>query len=147
MVPDPKAAPDLVERRFEAEAPNRLWLADLTYVPTSEGYLLLGIVMDMLSRKIVGWSMRDNLEAELVVDALAMVVNRRRPPAGLVHHSVRRPHHCRVRLLDERCADPTSSPKEESAVSCMPHPQGAVFGGIDTHKDLHLAALVAASRP
>ena len=90
-VPDPKAppAPDLVERRFEAEAPNRLWLADLTYVPTSEGYLFLGIVMDMFSRKIVGWSMRDNLEAELVVDALAMAVTRRRPPAGLVHHSDR----------------------------------------------------------
>lgn len=90
-VPDPKAppAPDLVERRFEADAPNRLWLADLTYVPTLEGYLFLAVVMDMYSRKIVGWSMRDDLKAELVVDALAMAVTRRRPPAGLVHHSDR----------------------------------------------------------
>ena len=90
-VADPKQppAPDLVERRFEANVPNQLWLADLTYVPTSEGWLFLGIVMDMFSRKIVGWSMRDDLKAELVVDALAMAVTRRRPPAGLVHHSDR----------------------------------------------------------
>ncbi len=90
-VADPKQppAPDLVERRFEADVPNQLWLADLTYVPTSEGWLFLGIVMDMFSRKIVGWAMRDNLEADLVVDALAMAVTRRRPPVGLVHHSDR----------------------------------------------------------
>jgi putative transposase len=56
-------------------------LADITYVPTLEGYLFLGVVMDMYSRKIVGWSMRDDLKAELVVDALAMAVTRRRPPA------------------------------------------------------------------
>jgi putative transposase len=87
-VPDPKVppAPDLVERKFEAERPNALWLADITYVPTREGYLFLGVVMDMFSRKIVGWSMRDDLKADLVVDALAMAVTRRRPPAGLVHH-------------------------------------------------------------
>ena len=73
-VPDPKAppAPDLGERRFVAEAPDQLWLADLTYVPTLEGYLFLAVVMDMCSREIVGWSMRDDLKAELVVDALAM---------------------------------------------------------------------------
>jgi putative transposase len=82
-------APDLVERRFEADAPNRLWLADITYVPTLEGYLFLGVVMDMYSRKIVGWSMRDDLKADLVVDALAMAVTRRRPPTGVVHHSDR----------------------------------------------------------
>jgi hypothetical protein len=60
-----------------------------TYVETLEGYLFLAVVMDMWSRKIVGWSMRDDLKAELVVDALAMAVTRRRPPAGLVHHSDR----------------------------------------------------------
>lgn len=90
-IPDPKQppAPDLVERRFRAERPNALWLADITFVPTLEGYLFLGVVMDMFSRKIVGWSMRDDLKAELVVDALAMAVTRRRPPVGLVHHSDR----------------------------------------------------------
>ena len=90
-LPDTKAppAPDRVGRRFEAERPNALWLADITYVETREGYLFLGLVMDMCSRKIVGWSMRDDLRAELVVDALAMALARRRPPAGLVHHSDR----------------------------------------------------------
>jgi putative transposase len=89
--PDQKQppAPDLVERRFAADRPNALWLADITYVPTLEGYLFLGIVIDMWSRKIVGWSMRDDLKADLVVDALAMAVTRRQPPAGLVHHSDR----------------------------------------------------------
>jgi len=90
-VADPQAspAPDLVERRFAAEEPNRLWLADLTYVPTSEGWLFLAVVMDIYSRKIVGRSMRDDLKADLVVDALAMAVTRRKPPPGLVHHSDR----------------------------------------------------------
>ena len=70
-VADEKAppAPDLVERRFVADRPTALWLADITYVPTLEGYLFLGVVMDMFSRKIVGWSMRDDLRADLVVDA------------------------------------------------------------------------------
>src|SRR5438034_8559544 len=82
-------APDLVERRFVADRPNALWLADITYVPTLEGWLFLGVVIDAFSRKIVGWSMRDDLKADLVVDALAMAVTRRRPPAGLIHHSDR----------------------------------------------------------
>lgn len=89
MATFPVPAPDLVERRFEASRPNALWLADLTYVPTHEGYLFLAVVADMFSRKIVGWAMRDDLKAELVVDALAMAVARRKPPAGLVHHSDR----------------------------------------------------------
>jgi putative transposase len=90
-IPDGKAppAPDLVERNFTAKQPNALWLADVTYVPTLEGWLFLGVVMDMYSRKIVGWSMRDDLKADLVVDALAMAITRRRPPAGLIHHSDR----------------------------------------------------------
>ena len=90
-VPDAKAppAPDLVERKFKADEPNRLWVADLTYVPTLEGWLFLGVVMDMFSRKIVGWSMRDDLKADLVVDALAMAVARRKPKPGVVHHSDR----------------------------------------------------------
>jgi putative transposase len=65
-----------------------LWPADITYVPTLEGWLFLGVVVDMYSRRIVGWSMRDDLK-DLVVDALAMAVTRRLPPVGLVHHSNR----------------------------------------------------------
>lgn len=90
-VPDPRTppAPDLVKRRFQADRPNRLWLADITYIATYEGWLFLAAVVDMFSRKVVGWSMRDDMKAELVVDALSMAVVRRRPEPGLVHHSDR----------------------------------------------------------
>jgi putative transposase len=72
--PDPAAppAPDLVKRRFVAERPDEVWLADITYLPTYEGWLFLAVVMDVCSRKIVGWAMREDLKAELVVDALGM---------------------------------------------------------------------------
>jgi putative transposase len=90
-IPDPAAAPapDLVARRFTAARPNELWLADITYLPTREGWLFLAVVLDAFSRRVVGWSMRDDLKAELVVDALAMAVTRRKPPVGVVHHSDR----------------------------------------------------------
>jgi putative transposase len=90
-IPDPAAAPapDLVGRRFTAVRPNELWLADITYLPTREGWLFLAVVLDAYSRRIVGWSMRDDLKTELVVDALGMAVTRRKPPAGVVHHSDR----------------------------------------------------------
>lgn len=90
-IPDPAAAPapDLVGRRFTASGPNELWLADITYLPTREGWLFLAVVLDAYSRRIVGWSMRDDLKTELVVDALGMAVTRRKPPAGVVHHSDR----------------------------------------------------------
>jgi putative transposase len=90
-IPDPSTppAPDRVARQFTASGPNRLWVADITYIPTLERWLFLAVVMDVWSRKIVGWSMRDDLEADLVVDALGMAVARRRPDAGLIHHSDR----------------------------------------------------------
>ena len=83
------AAPDLVNRVFTATRPDETWVADITYIPTSEGWLFLAAIVDLYSRKVVGWSMRDNLEAGLVVDAVSMAITRRRPPAGLVHHSDR----------------------------------------------------------
>ncbi len=84
-----RPAPDLLERDFTAAAPNLVWVADITYVRCFDGWLYLAIVMDLFSRKIVGWSMRASLEAEIVSDALAMAVARRRPAAGVVHHSDR----------------------------------------------------------
>lgn len=87
--PASPACPDLVGRRFAAEAPDRVWYADITYVPTWEGWLYVALVVDAFSRRIVGWSMRDTLEAELVVDALGMAATRRRPGAGAIHHSDR----------------------------------------------------------
>jgi putative transposase len=83
------AAPDLVGRSFQAAGPNRLWVADITYVSTWEGFLFLACVIDAWSRRVVGWSMRDDLRAELVVDALGMALTQRRPAAGVVHHSDR----------------------------------------------------------
>jgi putative transposase len=82
-----RTAPDLVERDFNPTAINRLWCADITYIRTWEGWLYLASVMDCYSRRIVGWAIADHLRAELVVDALEMAVKRRRPDAGLIHHS------------------------------------------------------------
>ncbi len=82
-------APDLVERHFISDSPDRLWVADFTYVPTNEGWLYLAFVLDTYSRTAVGWSMAEHMRAELVVDALSMAVSRRKPAGGLIHHSDR----------------------------------------------------------
>lgn len=88
---DPRAAaaPDLLRRDFVAGRTNKVWLADITYVPTQEGFLYLAFILDTHSRRIVGWAMDSHMKTELVVDALEMAVWRRRPVAGLVHHSDR----------------------------------------------------------
>lgn len=83
------AAPDLVKRNFTAEHPNELWVADITYIPTWEGWLFLAAVMDVFTKRIVGWSMRDDLKADIVIDALGMAATMRCPGPGLVHHSDR----------------------------------------------------------
>ncbi len=82
-------APNLIGRHFSAAGPNRIWLADITYIPTAEGWLYLAAVMDLFSRKIVGWAMRDHMQAELASSALEMAINQRQPQAGLIHHSDR----------------------------------------------------------
>jgi putative transposase len=86
---DHPIADNLLDRSFEAEAPDRKWAADITYVPTDEGWLYLAAVIDLYSRKIVGWAMADHLRAELCQEALAMAIERRRPEPGLLHHSDR----------------------------------------------------------
>jgi putative transposase len=88
---NPRAAPapDLLCRDFVAARPNKVWLADITYIPTREGFLYLAFILDTHSRKVVGWSMAAHMRTELVVDALEMAVWRRGPVAGLVHHSDR----------------------------------------------------------
>jgi putative transposase len=102
---DPLAAPaaDLVQRTFAASAPTHLWIADITYVPTScEGFLYLAVILDVCSRRVVGWSMADHLRTEVVMGALEMAVWNRRPDAGLIHHS---DHGCQYTalLVGERC--------------------------------------------
>jgi putative transposase len=80
-------AEDLVKRDFAATRPDKVWVADITYVATGEVFLYLAFILDVYSRRIVGWAMKDHLKAELVVDALRMAVWRRKPSPGLVHHS------------------------------------------------------------
>jgi len=88
-VAESAAVVDLVRRDFTADEPNQVWFADITYVPTWEGWLFLAVVMDACTKRIVGWSMRDDISAGIVVDALGMATTMRRPDAGLVHHSDR----------------------------------------------------------
>jgi putative transposase len=83
------AAPDLVERNFVAGEADRLWVADITYVRSAEGFVYLAFILDVCSRRVVGWSMATHLRTELVVDALQMAIARRKPTPGLVHHSDR----------------------------------------------------------
>ena len=82
-------APNLLGRDFTAAAPNRVWLADLTYIWTAEGWLYLAVVLDLFSRRVVGWAMADHLGHELALAALDMAIARERPAPGLVHHSDR----------------------------------------------------------
>ncbi len=81
------AAEDLVKRNFAATEVDKVWVADITYVATREGFLYLAFILDVHSRRIVGWAMENHLRTELVVDALQMAVWRRKPAPGLVHHS------------------------------------------------------------
>ena len=87
--PRPPIAPDLLGRNFFAAAPNRIWLADITYVETDQGWLYLATVLDLYSRRIVGWAMEDHLRADLPLAALKMAISAQRPGAGLIHHSDR----------------------------------------------------------
>jgi transposase InsO family protein len=85
--PQARPAPDLVERKFVADGPNRLWVSDITYIPTLVGFLYLAVVLDVWSRKIVGWAMSSRLAKEIVLTALQMAIEQRRPPGGVIHHS------------------------------------------------------------
>ena len=103
-VPGVRVADDLVDRDFTPAGPNELWCADIKYVRSWQGWLYLAAVMDCYSRRIVGWSMRPDLEAELVVDALEMAIARRRPKPGLVHHSDQGSQYVSLRF-GERCRE------------------------------------------
>jgi putative transposase len=89
--PDPAAtpAPDLVGRLFDPGAPDRTWFADISYIPTGQGWLYLAAVLDGCSRRVVGWAMADHLRAELALDAFQMALERRQPARGLICHSDR----------------------------------------------------------
>jgi len=82
-------AENLLDRDFTAAAANKKWAADITYMPTDEGWLYLAAVMDLYSRRIIGWSMSSHIDSDLVTDALQMAIQKRKPRAGLIHHSDR----------------------------------------------------------
>jgi putative transposase len=85
--PAARPAPDLVDRKFTANGPNQLWVADMTYIPTQAGFLYLAVVLDVWSRKIVGWAMSSRMVTQIVLDALDMAVEQRWPAKGVIHHS------------------------------------------------------------
>jgi putative transposase len=85
--PECAAAVNVLDRHFEADAPNRKWVADFTYVDTAEGWLFLAVVLDLYSRRVVGWSMKPEMTSQLVIDALLMALWRRGCPKELLHHS------------------------------------------------------------
>ena len=111
------APPDLVGRDFTATAPNTKWSADITYVPTDQGWLYLAVVMDLFSRRIVGWAMAPGMRAELVCDALAMAVSARRPGPGLVQHSDKGAQYTSL-AFGRRCEEAGISPSTGRTGSC-----------------------------
>jgi transposase InsO family protein len=97
-------ATNVLQRRFDVPQPNIAWAADITYITTSEGWLYLAIVLDLYSRRVVGWSMSESLESRLCLAALQMALQARQPAPGLVHHSDRGTQYASAgyrQLLDE----------------------------------------------
>lgn len=84
-----RIAPNLLERNFECAGPNQAWVGDVTYIPTRQGWLYLAVLLDLFSRRVVGWAMSSTIDTTLVLDALEMAVASRHPPAGLIHHTDR----------------------------------------------------------
>jgi putative transposase len=112
-----RPAPDLVERDFSAAAPNRLWVADITYIPTWAGFLYLAVVLDAFSRKIVGWAMETYLRTELVLKALEMALGQRRAP-GVIHHSDQGSQYTSL-AFGKRCDEVGVKPSMGSVGDCF----------------------------
>lgn len=118
-------AADLVERQFVATAPNQLWVADITYVPTWAGFLYLAIVLDVFSRRIVGWAMHTTLETTVVLDALNMAIGQRQP-ANVIHHS---DHGCQYTSVQfgRRCREVGVRPSMGSVGDCYDNAMAESF--------------------
>ena len=114
--PGARPAPDLVQRNFTASAPNRLWVADITYVATWSGWLYLAVVVDVWSRKVVGWAMSTHLRTTLVIEALQMAVQQRRPQ-GVIHHSDQGSQYTSV-AFGQRCREAGVRPSMGSVGDC-----------------------------
>jgi putative transposase len=114
---DARPAPDLVERNFVAAAPNRLWVADITYIPTWAGFLYLAVVLDTFSRRIVGWAMETHLRTELVLQALNLALWQRRP-AAVIHHSDQGSQYTSI-AFGQRCREAGVRPSMGSVGDCF----------------------------
>jgi putative transposase len=112
-----RPAPDLVERNFSAPAPNRLWVADITYIPTWAGFLYLAVVLDAFSRRVVGWAMETYLRTELVLKALNMALGQRRA-AGVIHHSDHGSQYTSL-AFGKRCEEAGVRPSMGSVGDCF----------------------------
>lgn len=120
-----RAAPDRVERDFTADRPDQLWVADITYVPTWVGFLYLAVVLDVFSRRIVGWSMAGHLRAKLVLEALNMAIERRQP-SKVIHHS---DQGCQYTSLEfgEQCRRAGVAPSMGSVGDCYDNAMAESF--------------------
>jgi len=112
-----RPAPDLVNRQFVAPAPNCLWVADITYIPTWAGFLYLAVVLDTFSRRIVGWAMATHLRTELVLEALDMALGQRRP-AAVIHHSDQGSQYTSL-AFGKRCDEAGVRPSMGSVGDCF----------------------------
>ena len=114
---DARPAPDLVQRAFTAEGPDRLWVADITYIPTWAGFLFLAVVLDAWSRRIVGWAMETHLRTEFVLEALNMAVCQRQP-ASVIHHSDQGCQYTSI-AFGKRCREAGVRPSMGSVGDCF----------------------------
>ena len=122
---DARPAPDLVQRHFSAKAPDALWVADITYIPTWAGFLYLAVVLDAFSRRVVGCSMQTHLRAELVLQALEMTYGQRRP-AQVVHHSDQGTQYTSI-AFGTRCREMGVRPSMGSVGDCFDNAMAESF--------------------
>jgi putative transposase len=125
---DARPAPDLVDRKFTATAPNQLWVADITYVPTWSGFLFVAIVLDVYSRRVVGWAMATHLRTELVLDALNMAIYRRNP-TNVIHHSDQGTQYTSI-AFSIRCKEAGIRPSMGSVGDCYDNAMCESFNAI-----------------
>ncbi len=125
---DARPAPDLVERKFVADAPDELWVADITYVPTYAGFLFLAIVLDVFSRRVVGWAMATHMRAELVLDAMNMAIHQRKPK-GVIHHSDQGSQYTSI-AFGKRCQQAGVRPSMGSVGDCYDNAMCESFNAI-----------------
>ena len=134
---DHPIAPNLLARNFTADRPEQVWLADISYISSDEGWLYLAAIKDMATREIVGWSMADHLRTGLCIDALVMALQRHHPPRGLVHHSDRGVQYASepYRAVLERYSIVQSMSRRGNCLDNAP--MESVFGSLKTEQVHH----------